>query len=305
MRRLVTLLLLVIFAGHAMANAPNSSLRPKPRKSAEPEVRQVLVPVGYRPTIRPKPRPFSVSETPIPDDGALGEGERPEVMIIVVSATGVSTSLRPRLRPRDLAKRFARASASANTAAATPRKVTKPVVIGKGGAMCGDRSIQGVKVSSISGRLKGCGVSNPVKISAVDGVVLSQPSIMDCTTAKALKTWVSKGAKPAVGRYGGGLKSLKIVAHYSCRTRNSQKGARISEHGKGKAIDIAALRTNDGTTITLLQGWRHARHGPMLKKMHKAACGPFGTVLGPNSNKFHQDHFHFDTARYRGGPYCK
>jgi hypothetical protein len=39
--------------------------------------------------------------------------------------------------------------------------------------------------------------------------------------------------------------------------------------------------------------------------MHKAACGPFGTVLGPNSNRFHQDHFHFDTARYRSGSYCR
>ena len=45
--------------------------------------------------------------------------------------------------------------------------------------------------------------------------------------------------------------------------------------------------------------------GKALKKMHKIACGPFGTVLGPNANRFHRDHFHFDTARYRSGSYCK
>jgi len=39
--------------------------------------------------------------------------------------------------------------------------------------------------------------------------------------------------------------------------------------------------------------------------MHRAACGPFGTVLGPNADRFHQDHFHFDTARHRSGPYCR
>jgi hypothetical protein len=28
-------------------------------------------------------------------------------------------------------------------------------------------------------------------------------------------------------------------------------------------------------------------------------------VLGPNANSFHRDHFHFDTARYRSGSYCR
>jgi len=30
-----------------------------------------------------------------------------------------------------------------------------------------------------------------------------------------------------------------------------------------------------------------------------------GTVLGPEANRFHRDHFHFDTAEYRSGPYCR
>ena len=44
----------------------------------------------------------------------------------------------------------------------------------------------------------------------------------------------------------------------------------------------------------------------MLRNLHRAACGPFGTVLGPNANAAHRDHYHFDTARYRSGTaYCR
>ena len=111
--------------------------------------------------------------------------------------------------------------------------------------------------------------------------------------------------KPAVGRLGGGVHSLKVVAHYSCRTRNNQPGAKISEHGRGKAIDIAAINLKNGVALTVLKGWNDPVQGPSLKKVHAGACGPFGTVLGPRADRFHKDHFHFDTARHRGGPYCR
>jgi hypothetical protein len=101
------------------------------------------------------------------------------------------------------------------------------------------------------------------------------------------------------------LKSLRVAAHYACRTRNNQPGARISEHGKGRAIDISGLRLRDGTLITVRNGWNGAETGKILRRMHQGACGPFGTVLGPESDRFHLDHFHFDTARYRSGPFCR
>ena len=61
----------------------------------------------------------------------------------------------------------------------------------------------------------------------------------------------------------------------------------------------------DGSEITVLQGWRAESTSRAMRKMHKAACGPFGTVLGPQADRFHQDHFHFDTARYRSGTFCR
>lgn len=173
------------------------------------------------------------------------------------------------------------------------------------GSVCGDPSIQGKVVGTVPGRIAGCGIENAVSIASVSGVSLSTKSTMDCGTARALRTWVDNSAKPELSGKGGGLREIKVAAHYACRRRNNAKTGKISEHGKGRAIDISAFRLKDGREITILKGWNAAGSRKALRKMHKDACGPFGTVLGPKANRFHLDHFHFDTARYRSGSYCR
>lgn len=42
-----------------------------------------------------------------------------------------------------------------------------------------------------------------------------------------------------------------------------------------------------------------------LRNIYKNACALFGTVLSPEANKAHRDHFHLDAARYRKGSYCQ
>ena len=201
---------------------------------------------------------------------------------------GLGFSLRPLFRSRK-AERDARKS----------RKLRER------GAVCGDIALQGVPVGRVPGRIGGCGVEDAVRVRSVSGVTLSQQSVMDCGTARALKTWVEGSAKPALGRKGGGLVGLKVAAHYACRTRNNRKGARISEHGKGRAIDISGFTLQNGTTVSVLEGWNARSTSKAMRRMHQGACGPFGTVLGPNADRYHRDHFHFDTARYRSGSYCR
>lgn len=173
------------------------------------------------------------------------------------------------------------------------------------GAVCGDPGIQGVEIAPIPAEVKGCGLADGVSVSAIDGIGLSMAASIDCPTAQSLAHWVRKAVVPAVGRTGGGLQELQVAAHYACRPRNNQKGARISEHGKGHAIDISGLLLADGTVITVLDGWHQKRAGRILRAIHKAACGPFRTVLGPDGDRFHQDHIHLDTARTRKGSFCR
>jgi hypothetical protein len=43
-----------------------------------------------------------------------------------------------------------------------------------------------------------------------------------------------------------------------------------------------------------------------LRRLHRGACEAFSTVLGPDANEAHRDHFHFDlAARRRSGSYCE
>jgi hypothetical protein len=171
--------------------------------------------------------------------------------------------------------------------------------------ICGDRGLRGEEVGLVPGSVTGCGIGNAVRLHEVSGLQLSTGAVIDCQTARAFKTWVNRGLVPAVGQQGGGVDRIRIAASYACRPRNNQRGALISEHGRGKAIDVSGYRLRDGTEVTVLRDWGSGRNGRALRQMHRAACGPFGTVLGPDADRFHLDHFHFDTARHRNGPYCR
>jgi len=50
---------------------------------------------------------------------------------------------------------------------------------------------------------------------------------------------------------------------------------------------------------------RKSAEAMFLRRLHKGACGVFGTVLGPEANDAHRDHFHFDLAARKRSAYCQ
>lgn len=189
-----------------------------------------------------------------------------------------------------------------------PRRGVAPVeVVIPGGVICGDPRLLGRRIGAIRGSNPACGIAEPVSVSSVSGVALTRPARLNCEAAIALADWTDQSAKPqAQSSLQTTLKAMLPVASYACRTRNSQPGARVSEHARGNAVDIASFTFADGRSLSVLNDWRSGGQGQSyLRNVWKGACGPFGTVLGPGSDRFHQDHFHFDIARYRSGPYCK
>lgn len=261
----------VFWAQDAQAEAPGKSLRPVARVQAVPGPTAVTV----------APKVIEVQGAEPESDPATGAAQQK-------TRKGLFGILRPKARTKRV-----------SIFASKKRRALEK------GKVCGDLDLQGSVVGRVPGRIRGCGVNDAVKLRSVSGILLSQQSVMDCGTAKALKHWVEQGVKPALGRRGGGVSQIKVAAHYACRTRNNQKGTRISEHGKGRAIDISAFYLADGSEISVLKHWGGGWRGKSLRQMHKLACGTFGTVLGPNANRFHRDHFHFDTARYRSGTFCR
>lgn len=295
--------------GAAVAAAPDRSARPEMRPNAASIAQSAAAPVAAglmgtarapAASARPAPRDLSGAgrqlASPVPATDAQTRAARAPLSP-TGSALATPQSLRPALRPDGAVRTVSSTAARSSSSAAAQ--------IGQAGALCGQAGLTGERLSPITARVRGCGIAEPVRLRVVDGITLSTPATVNCETARALQTWVKDTLVPTVGRHGGGVRSLRVVASYACRTRNNQPGGRISEHGRGNAIDIAGIGLADGTELTVLTDWRTRRAGRMLQQMHAGACGPFGTVLGPNSDRFHRDHFHFDVARHRSGPFCR
>lgn len=173
--------------------------------------------------------------------------------------------------------------------------------------ICGDDRILGKRIPDV-GRDSGnpaCGFGDAVRVYAVSGIELSPPARMQCRTARITESWARNFIQPEAMSQGDAIETAHIAADYSCRTRNHQPGARLSEHAKGTAIDIRAFTFASGERLTVLDDWR-GRGGRMMQALFRASCRVWHTSIGPEGDRFHQDHFHFDAARaYGPGGYCR
>lgn len=154
----------------------------------------------------------------------------------------------------------------------------------------------------------GCQVPNPWKMYSVAGVQLSQPATLNCSVTQPLHDWMNGTVQPAAEQaFGSQVTGMTVASSYSCRARNNKRGAKMSEHGFGNAIDISSFTLADGRRITVKQGWRgEGDEREFLRQIRQDACGEFMTVLGPGSDRYHGDHFHLDLASRRSGQaYCK
>lgn len=85
---------------------------------------------------------------------------------------------------------------------------------------------------------------------------------------------------------------------YSCRRLYSRSSGRFSEHATGNAIDIQGFELADGTRIMLAADWgKDTPKGRFLEALRDDSCRIFGTVLGPDYNAAHADHFHLDMSQ--------
>ena len=65
-------------------------------------------------------------------------------------------------------------------------------------------------------------------------------------------------------------------------------------------MDISAFVLANGRVLTVAQNYDQ-----VLRRIYRAGCGYFKTTLGPGSDGYHEDHFHFDTSARQGGAYCR
>jgi hypothetical protein len=155
-----------------------------------------------------------------------------------------------------------------------------------------------------------CGAPAPVSLSAVNltSKVKIQPAgRMTCPLADALGRWLREVVQPrAKALLEDEIVALTNVAAYHCRPRYDDATQRMSHHAFANAIDISEFITAKGERINPLEHWSgEDARAKFLKEVHAGACGIFGTVLGPEANVAHRNHFHFDLAKRRRSAYCQ
>jgi hypothetical protein len=157
-----------------------------------------------------------------------------------------------------------------------------------------------------------CGAIRPFRVSAAaNGTVeLRPPALLRCPMIPAVDHWVERVVAPAARRHlRGQLAAVKIAGSYSCRPMNNVDGALLSEHGHANALDVSGFLLADGRSVEVKSGWwgRFAERN-FLREVHHGSCALFSTVLGPNYDASHRDHFHLDLARHGrdgSGSICK
>jgi hypothetical protein len=269
-------------------------------------------------------------------------------------------------------------------------------------ALLKDRNV--VFIASAPIKEKNCGTPAPIQVISIGSspqVSLSPPPIVTCDMAAALSTWLDQEVQPASRQLlGGAVIRLEVMSAYSCRNAYARMTARLSEHGRANALDIAGFITERGDVTGLKADWGETSRdaefkiaaakaeaerlakttrsaaqpvlagagiglrgstaasevepgksigttaanilslpgtaltttagptlgltppsrlgGPrtvaelkpavrqaFLRHVHAGACRHFGTVLGPEANEAHRNHFHLDMAERKVRRICE
>ncbi len=127
-----------------------------------------------------------------------------------------------------------------------------------------------------------------------------------CAVTAAMALWNRDIVQPLSRRYfGQKVVALENLGSYNCRKIAGRQAQ--SQHSTANAIDISAFILADGTRITLINDWAPGDHrSEFLHAVRDGSCGLFSTVLSPDYNRAHADHFHLDmAARTAGWSVCR
>lgn len=155
-----------------------------------------------------------------------------------------------------------------------------------------------------------CGTPAPVQVkymNDVPRVEIRPAATMSCPLTAALDRWMREVVQPrAKDLLHASVIRVVNLSAYQCRPRYNNASERMSYHAYAEAIDIAGFVTAKGERVDLLEHWDAGdERAQFLRDVHAGACKIFGTVLGPESNEAHKNHFHVDIAKRRSSAYCQ
>lgn len=145
-----------------------------------------------------------------------------------------------------------------------------------------------------------CGYADAVRLKPEQGMIgLSPVGVApSCPMAAALRVWEWQVVQPAAQRlFGQPVRTITHFGAYSCRRMYGRSSGDFSEHATADAIDVSAFILADGRRISVVGDWKgEGKDAAFLHQVRDGACGLFSTVLSPDYNAAHHDHFHLDQA---------
>jgi hypothetical protein len=153
----------------------------------------------------------------------------------------------------------------------------------------------------------GCATLDTVQLTGVrsDNASLGLANLgpVACPLAENFAAWARYGVdRAARAVLGSALVRIETMGSYSCR--DVAGSSRRSAHATAEAIDVSAFVLADGRRIGVEQGWSDGSSSEreFLRIVHESACKRFGTVLGPDYNSAHENHFHLERS---GNAFCR
>lgn len=191
-----------------------------------------------------------------------------------------------------------------------PRSDPPPVAVSSEARLClSALAYTGSRFTPLPDRYDapGCAVNDAVQMSAIRGdladLSLSNIGPVQCETARVFIGWARFGVDRAARQVlGSPVARIETFGSYSCR--NVAGTNRRSAHATGQAIDIGAFILEDGRRISVESDWANGtrEEREFLRIVHNSACRRFGTVLSPDYDAAHRDHFHLEIS---GEGFCR
>ena len=192
-----------------------------------------------------------------------------------------------------------------------PRQQSAPVASSPAARQClAQLGAAGAQFTPLPDRYisTGCTNINTVQLRAVAGdrssLAVTNLGPVTCPVSTAFSGWARFGVDRAARQiFGSPLASIDTMGSYVCR--NVAGSGRKSAHATADAIDISGFRLADGRRISVKSGWNgSAQERQFLRAVQASACRRFGTVLGPEYNSAHHDHFHLEGV-IEGSSFCR
>lgn len=151
-----------------------------------------------------------------------------------------------------------------------------------------------------------CGANDAVVYQkGPSGLSISPPALMTCRMALAFVRLEGLMQEVATRELGTTIAKVHQVGTYSCR--KMVRFDFVSEHSYGNAIDIGSFTLTDGRSVSVVRHFGKLdadpsdARGRFLRELGNAAFDRdvVSVSLGPYWDTLHEDHFHFDMARYR------